>query len=643
MRALTVTALLSLAACGGGGSGSSLLGNNGGTTPTPTPTPTTSSVGSVTILTPANQVGTNDAAGITITVIVKDKNNILLPNIPVTLSSNLGNLTVAASQTGTNGAVTATLTTSNVYTNGTITLNASAEGVSATPADITVSGTTINLNGATTAATASTIPYTMTLLDSNNKPISGQTIALTTTSGAVTPATVTTDTNGNANFSLSTSANATITATATGLNASRSLDVTVSPIVVQITNPAKDYPDNSGLLAINSNNTVSVNVSNNAAPAGNVLVSFSATRGTLSSTTAQTDASGNASVTLNSGTAGPAVITATYNGVTASRSVAFTAPTAQKMITQADPTIMTVNGSSTITAQLLDNNNNVVVGKTVYFSTNDTSGGQLSSASAITNQSGIATVTFTAGPNADTGFIITANEPTSNLSVSTPTMSVASKTASIAIGTDNTIVKTTPNYQKTYSIVVTDSNGAPIANQAISLQILPKGYAQGTWTQGTKSWIQVGNSGNPLVDTLATPASSQPIISASDACTSNDYNHDSIYEAGTDRSVVNNNGAGTPVLVPANVVTFSPANPTTDANGIAIITLTYPETYGGWVNVDLSATVKVLGTANTNTINFWLPVASADIELNNQAGPAGQPSPFGKYPAYATANCSIVP
>jgi hypothetical protein len=222
-------------------------------------------------------------------------------------------------------------------------------------------------------------------------------------------------------------------------------------------------------------------------------------------------------------------------------------------------------------------------------------------------------------------------------------MSVASKTASIAIGTDNTIVKSTPNYQKTYSIVVTDSNGAPIANQAISLQILPKGYAQGTWTLGTKAWIQIGNSGNPLVSTLVTPATSQATISSSDACTSNDYNHDSIYEAGTDRSVVNNGGAGTNVIVPPNAVTYSPAILTTDANGIAIVTLTYPETYGGWVNIDLSATVKVLGTANTNTINFWLPVSATDTALNNASGPAGQPSPFGNYTAYSTANCAIVP
>lgn len=627
-RALTVTALLSLAACGGGGSGSSLLGNPGGT-PAPTPTPTTTNVGSVTILTPTNQVGTNSSTGTTVTVIVKDKNNVLLPNIPVTLGSNLGNLDISSSVTGANGAITATLTTSNVFTNGTITLNASAEGVAATPTTVTVSGTTINLNGATTAATGSAVPYTLTLIDSNNKPISGQSVTLTASSGAVAPALVTTDANGNASFTLTTSANATLTATASGLNAASSLNITVSPIIVQFTTPAKDYPDASALLAINTNNPVTVNVTNNGTAAGNVTVNFSTTRGTLSSATAQTDASGNATVTLNSATAGPATITATYSGVSTARTVAFTAPTAQKLIAQADPTILTVNGSSTITAQLLDNNNNVVVGKTVNFTTNDTSGGSLSSASAVTNQIGVATVTFTAGTNIDSGFNITATEPISGVTGSTPTMSVASKTASIAIGTDNTVAKIKPNYQKTYSIVVTDTNGAPIPNQAISLKITPQYYGQGGYKFSTadNQWVLIGNGGTSF-------------LPSTDTCTNNDANHDGVYES-YERPVRNQNGLGSLVIVPPNSATFSPANPVTDANGIAIVTVTYPESYANWVNVDFSATVKVLGTANTNTINFWLPIASSDV-TNKDVTPAGQPSPFGYY-NQAGANCSIVP
>lgn len=632
MRALTVTALLSLAACGGGGSGSSLLGNTGGT-PAPTPTPTTTNVGSVTILTPTTQVGTNSSTGITVTVIVKDKNNVLLPDIPVSLSSNLGNLDVASAQTGTNGAITATLTTSNVFTNGTITLNATAEGVAATPVTITVSGTTINLNGATTAATGSAVPYTLTLIDSNNKPISGQSISLTSTSGAVSPGLVTTDPNGNASFTLTTSANATLTANAAALNATTSLAITVSPIIVQISSPAKDYPDASGLLSINTNNTVTANITNNGVAAGGVSVSFSSTRGTLSSATAVTDASGNATVTLNSATAGPATITATYSGVSSTRNVAFTAPTAQKLLVQADPTILTVNGSSTITAQLLDNNNNVVVGKTVNFTTNDTSGGSLSSASAVTNQIGVATVTFTAGTNTSSGFTITATEPISGVTGSTPTMSVASKTASIAIGTDNTVAKIKPNYQKTYSIVVTDTNGAPIPNQTVNVKITPIAYAQGEWlfpTSGT-TWVQYGNNGvNP--------------ISNADVCTNNDANHNLIFEPQApylERTVTDKNGTGSPVIVPPNVATLNTASPVTDANGIAVVTVTYPETYAQWVNVDLSATVKVLGTANSNTINFWLPIASSDV-TDKTVSPAGNPSPFGYY-LQTGANCSIVP
>ncbi|MHB1229126.1 MAG: beta strand repeat-containing protein [Halothiobacillus sp.] len=608
-------------------------------------------VGSVGIQTSAYQIGTNSTVGTSIIVFVKSASNNLLPNVPVTLTADQGNLLLPSpAVTGANGSLTATLTTQNIFKNGVINLTASAGGVNAPPTALTLSGTTININGSTTASTGVVTPYSLTLLDGNGNPINGQTLNISTTSGAVNPTSVTTNANGQASFSLTPSASTTLTVASPTLNASSALNVAVNTTTAQFTTPTADYPDASALFNINTANTMVVHVTIAGAPAANASVALNTTRGTLSAPSVLTNSAGDATVSINSSTAGPATITASYNGITTARQVAFTAPTATQAIVQSNPTNLSIKGSSTITAQLLDPNNNVVVGKTVVFTTNDTSGGSLFPTSAVTNSIGIATTTFTAGPNTDSQFQITANDTADGVTGVTPYMSVANKTASIAIGTDNTIQTAIPNYIKTYSIFVTDTNGAPIANQPINLALIPQLYAQGTWKLNTVTgWYQIGNSGNALsfaINSTSTPIITPPATATGDVCTNNDANHNGIFEPLApylERTVTNANGSGTPVIAPpAAVASFSPAIPVTNAQGFATVMVTYPQSYAGWVNYNFSATVQVSGTANTNTINFWLPVAAADVAAGNLSGPAGQPSPFGIYPSQG-ANCNIVP
>ncbi|MBN2855655.1 MAG: Ig-like domain-containing protein [Halothiobacillaceae bacterium] len=616
-------------------------------------------VGSISIQTSTNQVGTNSTVGVQVIVFVKSATNNLLPNVPVTLTADQGNLLLPnPAVTGANGSLTATLTTQNVFKNGVINLTASAGGVSALPTVLTLSGTTININGSTTASTNVVTPYSLTLLDGNGTPINGQTLNINTTSGVVNLTSVITNASGQASFNLTPSASTTLTVASPTLNASSALNVAVNTTTAQFTTPTADYPDASALFNINAANPMVVHVTIAGAPAANASVALNTTRGTLSAPSVFTNAAGDATVSINSSTAGPATITASYSGITTTRQIVFTAPTATQTIVQASPTNLSINASSTITAQLLDSNNNVVVGKTVTFTTNDTSGGSLFPTSAVTNSIGIATTTFTAGSNTDNQFQITANDTADGVTGVTPYMSVANKTASIAIGTDNTIQTASPNYIKTYSIFVTDTNGAPIANQSINLALIPQQYAQGSWKLDLlKGWFQIGNSGNAL--SFAINNTSAPVTppatttTTGDVCTNNDANHNGVFQPQApylERTVTNNNGSGTPVIAPpAAVASFSPATPVTNAQGFATVTVTYPQSYAGWVNYNFSATVQVLGTANTNTINFWLPVAAADVAASNVSGPAGNPSPFGPNVAgsslYPTngANCTIVP
>lgn len=631
-RALTVTALLSLAACGGGGSGSSLLGNtSGGSTP-PTPSPVAQQY-SVQLLTSKTSIGTNDSTGTNIIAQVKDTNNNLVSGVPVTINSSGGNLQGAPFTTDQTGTAKGTLTTSNMLTNGQISLTATAGSSTSSALVITVYGTALTLTGATSATIGSQQSYSLTLTDSTGSPIASQPIALATTSGSISAPTVTTDSKGAATFTFTPGiADAVLTATATNLNASTTQNVSVSQNATSITTPTENQ-----ILYIGQSYPVTANVSLSGTAQNGASVSFTATRGTLTASTATSDVSGNATVYISSNTSGPALISAAANKVTGIRNIVFSALTAQKVIVQAATSVIPTNGSTQIQAQVQDNNGNAVVGATVNFTLlYENSGGTLSSATTTTNSQGIATVTYTAGGNTDNNFTIQATvpaqlpaQPTAVSGQVTP-LSVAGKSFSVVIGEDNLIVKNTTNatYERTYNVIVTDNTGAPVQGAAIQLRALPKYYGKGAWElqTGATNWTQYYKAYPSGTDVLGSNGSS--ILYA---CASEDTNGNGVLDPGED---INGNGT----LQPGNVVTFSPATPVTDANGTAVFKIIYGQNYGGWVYNSITATAIVSGTEGTNTLSEWLGVVAADTAASNKSGPAGNPSPFGVYGSCTVPN-----
>src|SRR5262249_44151812 len=148
----------------------------------------------------------------------------------------------------------------------------------------------------------------------------------------------------------------TITATALGLT--QTISVTVSAQSFTFTAPTSGAKVNLGV-----SQAVTVNWLSNGTPvAAGTQVTFSASRGTLSSTTAVTDASGNASVSISSTGAGPAIIDATGTGVSAQVSLDFVATTPTQIAVQAGPAAVAVQGQSTVSALVRDANNNLVEG-----------------------------------------------------------------------------------------------------------------------------------------------------------------------------------------------------------------------------------------------------------------------------------------
>src|SRR5690606_12327246 len=117
------------------------------------------------------------------------------------------------------------------------------------------------------------------------------------------------------------------------------------------------------------------------------------------SVSVNTDPAGEASVSISSTNAGPALITASAaGGVMTTRAIEFVATQAHTLTLQAEPFTVRAGEQSAITAIVRDVNNNLVKNKAVSFQiVDDTTGSSLTVPQSITNSQGSATTFFVAG------------------------------------------------------------------------------------------------------------------------------------------------------------------------------------------------------------------------------------------------------
>lgn len=563
-------------------------------------------VGSVRILSSNISIGTNTAQGVDVIVEVKSSSNVLMPNVPVSLTADQGSLLIASNTTDSSGTITAKLTTAGLYSNGTITLNASAGSVKAPPQVLSVTGTSITLGGQASARSGEVVPYTLTLTDSADKPIANQSVTLSTTAGTLSANSVITNITGQASFTLTATTTATITANA--LNASNTIALAVSDTSLTFTAPNVDF------ININTPTAVNVEVKVGGVVTSGVVVSFASTRGTLTAPTAPTNANGIATVNINSPTSGPATLTASYNGTEARKEITFTALTANKIVLQADPSVVSVNTASTLTAIVRDANDNIVANKIVSFNiVTDSSNGKLSNTTAVTDADGRAQVVFTAGNTSTANNGVEIRATADGISTSA-FLTVGGTSLYVRIGSDNLLTIDSPNLRKTFSVLVTDSAGAPVEGATLSMRALPASgtetaFMKGKWVAGLLSWSQ----------------------DITVSCLSEDVDQSGILGGNN----VDTNGNG--LLDPGNVATFSSSNLVTDSTGFAKVDLIYPMSYGAWVRITLSATAKVAGSEALAQTTFVLPVL-VDM-VNDPAGspPSANPSPWG-----VSASCSDI-
>lgn len=590
------------------------------------------------------QLPSSGATQVDLTAVVLDINGQAVPGASVTFSTGLDPSAFVSGIGGggitdANGTVTAKLNLGANKSNRTITVTVTTADGATINNTVGVTGTTITISGNSSLALNASTTLTFALKDSAGTPIPNVTMTIASQTGnAVAPASALTDGSGQVTATVTAlvASNDVITGSAAG--AAKTQALTVSSAAFAFTTPAPSID-----IPLGAPTTVSVHWTNNlGAPQSGQTVSFSTSRGTITGTSIVDALGDTPGVTIVSTTsAGPAIITAQGPGGTpaATLNVNFVATSASSVAVQAVPTVVQfttnspsqTNNISTISVTVRDTNNNLVKNASITFTLIDVTGGFLASNTAITDVTGTASVNYTAGSisSAKNGVTITAKVDKVNgvaipVLTSSTTLTVAGQALFVRLGTDNLVQPVPapqPDLQKTWSAIVTDAAGNAVAGTQVRFSLIPTRFRKGFY----------------LFDALLTHWVQQPSAAPGPInCASEDDGAgipanatNGILDPGEDTN-------GNNRLDPGNVASVN-ATGTTDSNGIAFATLTYPKSYATWTEVQLQASAGVVGNDPPTTATFFLVGLASDY-TNKDVPPPGEISPFGQVQDCADKN-----
>ena len=565
----------------------------------------------------------NDADGVTITAIVRDEDNKVVPGVELDFSASSGALTVADNVTGDNGRASAVLTTGGDPQNRTITVTV-ATGETEASITVDVVGTQLAATGPPSIESGETETYTVTLRDAGGVGLRDVAVTATSANGnVVTPATATTDVDGRVTFDVTGTNGGDDTLTFSGLDMSTTASVLVSTYGLAFNSPAAGTE-----LEFGDTETIEVVLRQDGTPLDGETITFSTTRGTLSAVSQTTAGGGVASVTLTAAGAngaGPVLVTATGpDNVSRKLALEFVATTPATVTVQMEPSTIAPGEEAAITAIVRDANGNPVKNQQVRFTLNDLSGGSLTSSSDITDSQGIARSTYVASSASSPlgGVQVTAEIGNPVVATDVASATVAAPTLFMVLGTDNQITKNDADvtYDKVFSALITDSAGNPAPPDTVfRLTLRSLEYQKGILDLVVPGdpWVLLPVAAGPPAY-FGTPG---PAYGATPwiGCRTEDPTGTGNVNIADD---YNNNGQ----IDPPNVAQV-PATAEISPDGIAAFTIRWPQSYAFWVKVRLTATASVGGTESVRHMDFVLPMAAEDLEPN--VTPPNQFSPFG--------------
>ncbi|BCO18795.1 hypothetical protein KUC3_16520 [Alteromonas sp. KC3] len=563
------------------------------------------------------QLASSGSDEVELIALVKNDQSVLMEGVDVSFSAQSGagvELQLTQPQTEADGTARAILTSQNDASNRTITITASAGSLTQT-VDITITGTEVTINGASSVILNDSVDYTIRVQDSDGTSILNQDVVLTAANGSLSATTVNTGANGQATVTYTASTSGEDTITASALNADATFTVQVQQDEFNFINlPTEEVP-------LGTAQTITVEWRQDNNPVAGEDITFSVSRGQIAgSSTVTTNTDGQASIDVSSDNAGISSITATATDssgavlVSARVQIEFIATTPATIIADASPDVLGPDGqTSTISAVVRDADGNLVKNSVVNFTVSDVSTGFISPSQATTDSKGIATTVFTSGSvSSNEDVVITAFVAEDEAISDDVLITVGARAFDIVIGTGNQIEQeTTTSYLKRFAVFVSDSAGRPVSGVNLTASVNPvkfnEGgvYWRGEWVFNTINslWVQANIT----------------------ECSNEDINANGILDAGEDSN-------GDEQLTPGIVGTLTLTNNgVTDENGYAEIEYRYPENYGGWYFSEISVFGQSTGSEAQATTTFQLSVLADDVSDEN-VRPADNPFGVGTCP-----------
>ena len=523
--------------------------------------------------------------------------------------------------------------------------------------DIAVSGTVIQNSTASQTSVLPTdnVTLTGTLLDGTQKAIANTTIELFNEKDPTTVV-ATAVTNAAGTYSVTK----TVSQLGTDVGSKINLVVRVS----NQANPAS-YQVFSNLYTLTklTPNTTTITVSQNGintvdnealvdqpytitvnAPtvANNTEVYLSTTKGQLTNVDGQTGTRISAIVTggkavfnLTSGVPGNAVLTVEdeQGKPLLSDNISFISRNVDKFFLNSDITIVNTNGEAKVVATVKDSLDRPIKNAIVEFSlVKDASGGRISNAYVLTDETGLATIRYYAGkvPTAVDAVQIKSDVkavrvgktdmPINPPKTATKTLTVQNQAASIGVSFSDKVASSDDEvyYIMNGSIYVVNSTGKPVVNQPVSVSVIPDYYRGGEFYAARDASGNAVAWGMRAYRDFSKTLGIIPTKIEDITCRAEDLNLNNILDGGEDTNTNGKLDPFNPVAIlggDGSVLTQDgTATLTTDATGKLDIKLRYAKDTANWFTANVRVTTKVDGTEYVQQRSkFEFPVLVTDI------------------------------
>ncbi|NDV90024.1 invasin [Alteromonas sp. 345S023] len=583
---------------------------------------------SLQLYTGAVQLASSGSDEVELIALVKNEQSVLMEGVDVSFSANNNagvELQITQAITAADGTARALVSTVNDASNRFVTVTAQT-GALTEKVTIEVSGTEVTINGPSSVTINDTVEYTLRVQDSDGNAIPNQAITLTpgvgtlsadnSVPGADGTLEVTTAADGQIAVQYTATASGEDTFIAEALGDSLAKNIQVQQDEFEFTAfPAEEV----ALLDVAQ---ITGRWRKDNAPVVGNTIRVTASRGTL--VTADpiiTNQNGEFTFSISSNNAGFSSITASglnaegEEEVVITEALEFIATTPYYLQADASQDILGPDGqTSTITAIVRDENDNLVKDTVVSFSVDDPSTGTISPSQATTNSNGVASTVYTSGAvSSHESVVITAQSVNAPAVQDQVLVTVANRAFDISIGTGNIITDADDSsYLKEFAVFVSDSAGQPVSGVELTASLSPVKYAEnGGYYKGDWSWNGTiyTNSGNRAF------------------CENEDQNDNGILDIAVDpddyNEDTNNDNELTPGIIGAlNFLSSS----VSDENGQATLAYRYPKNYGGWVSMVIEIYGQSTGSEASAKMIYGLGVLSDDLTEEAVKPPA---SPFG--------------